>query len=144
MSNIQLLTVVELRRALIEDDDVSDLVGSRVYPLVVDMETWSDNSKLPFVVYSIASLQDASQFNEDYPADGLYQFSYQVAVYTLTYDGAHNLSWNVRKALESGNISGEGVKVDTVRFEGDGELFDDTSGMYVRTLAYTVYASGVE
>ncbi len=102
------------------DADVSALVGTRIFPNVAKNKT-----QFPFIIYDV----NGETPNDD--KDGVSSLdvdSVMVSCYSKTYAEASDLARKMRTALD--RISGTygGVVIQSIKYNGYNDLFDDDSG----------------
>jgi len=102
------------------DADVSALVGTRIFPNVAKNKT-----QFPFIIYDV----NGEIPNDD--KDGVSSLDIDgvmVSCYSKTYAEASDLARKMRTALD--RISGTygGVVIQSIKYNGYNDLFDDDSG----------------
>jgi len=96
---------------------LTDLVGTRIYPLVMP-----DKPQYPAVTFHVIASSSEKGSTSD-PA--MMKCIVQVTAWDKTLLGARTVADQIRKALDRyRNVTLNGVKVDDCIFEGDQDLYD--------------------
>ena len=104
---------------LVNDSDVNALVSGRILPNVARTTT-----AFPFIIYQVTG-QNPTQ-DKDGPST-LDTDSVMISIYSGTYAEATNLSNKVRIALERTSGTFNGVEVQSIKYDGYNDLFNDNS-----------------
>ena len=118
---------------LVNDSDVNALVNGRILPNVARTTT-----AFPFIIYQVTG-QNPEQ-DKDGPST-LDTDSVMVSIYSGTYAEATNLSNKVRIALERTSGTFNGVEVQSIKYDGYNDLFNDNSdgeGVFRKALDFDI------
>lgn len=107
-----------LRSILVADPDVAEIIGTRAYQMHLPRE-----STFPVVVYQMISrTQDAQT--------GIVQARMQYTCMATTWKGAADLADAVRCALHGYRGARDGARIEQVRYLGQHDDHDETTGIY--------------
>ena len=118
---------------LVNDSDVNALVSGRILPNVARTTT-----AFPFIIYQVTG-QNPEQ-DKDGPST-LDTDSVMVSIYSGTYSEATDLSNKVRIALERTSGTFNGVEVQSIKYDGFNDLFNDNSdgeGVFRKALDFDI------
>jgi hypothetical protein len=106
---------------LVNDTDVSALVGTRIFPNVAPQTT-----TFPFIIYDVTGVSPND--TKEGPST-LDTNDVMISCYSETYDEASDLAQKIRVAMDRIN---EGVyndeTIQSSQFQSYNDIFDDTSG----------------
>jgi len=106
---------------LVNDTDVSALVGTRIFPNVAPQTT-----TLPFIIYDVTGVSPND--TKEGPST-LDTNDVMISCYSETYSEASDLAQKIRVAMDRIN---EGVyndeTIQSSQFQSYNDIFDDTSG----------------
>ena len=106
---------------LVNDRDVSALVGTRIFPNVAPQTT-----TFPFIIYDVTGVSPND--TKEGPST-LDTNDVMISCYSETYDEASDLAQKIRVAMDRIN---EGVyndeTIQSSQFQSYNDIFDDTSG----------------
>jgi len=103
-------------KILKDNSDVNALVGTRIYPMVARQGT-----DFPFIIYDVLS-DDPTDYKEG--VSSLDTTSIMVSVYSETYSQAADLAKKVRTALDRQSGTIDGIKVQSIKYDGYNDFFD--------------------
>lgn len=122
-----------IQQRLIADSNVSSLISTRVYPLILP-----DESVLPSVTYQRISTV------RDYATTGpvsLSRIRLQIDTWSLTYAAAKQVDMAIRASLES--FSGtlpDGTVVSEIQVDSSQDLYESSARYYRVSTDFIVYA----
>ena len=132
-----------LYATLAADAAVSALVGTRIYPLMIPQQVYTESTKQPCLVYTLDGRARQVRFAG---TDTLVQGSLTVDCYARTYAAAQALADAVRALLEdySGTMTGTGSPISTnvvkkIFIDNELELMDIEPGLYRVSQSYTIW-----
>ena len=106
---------------LVNDSDVSALVGTRIFPNVAPQTT-----TFPFIIYDVTGVSPND--TKEGPST-LDTNDVMISCYSETYDEASDLAQKIRVAMDRIN---QGVyndeTIQSSQFQSYNDIFDDTSG----------------
>jgi hypothetical protein len=100
-----------LRNLVLAQSAISDLVGTRFYPIVA-----AQGAAFPHMVYSTVSTPRGLTYAG---ADGLAHPRWQVDVYSNDYDQAKLLAALVTQALHTTSGTYEGTRIDLIQLDNE-------------------------
>tara|TARA_R100001163_G_scaffold22987_1_gene19385 strand:+ start:1096 stop:1497 length:402 start_codon:yes stop_codon:yes gene_type:complete len=118
---------------LSNDAQVSALVGTRIFPNVTKVGT-----TFPFIIYDVEGetptdyKQGVSSLDTDIVT---------VSAYSITYTEASDLALKIRTALDRKSGTYGGIEVQSIKYDGYNDLFDDDSGdqgIYRKALDFNI------
>jgi len=119
---------------LVNDTDVSALVGTRIFPNVAPQTT-----TFPFIIYDVTGVSPND--TKEGPST-LDTNDVMISCYSETYDEASDLAQKIRVAMDRIN---EGVyndeTIQSSQFQSYNDIFDDTSsdaGIYRKALDFEI------
>ena len=115
------------------DSDVTDDVSTRIFPNVAPPKT-----TFPFIVYDVTS-DEPTDYKQG--VSSLDTNSVMVSVYAETYTKAADVATNVRTALDRTSGTYSVVVVQSIKFDGYNDSFDEDSGgrgIYRKALDFNV------
>ena len=121
-----------INRMLLNDSDVSTLVGTRIYP-----ERAPEGAAAPFIVYSVVSNQPSDTKNGT-PIDEAQLEVFSVA---KTYADTNSLADFVRTALDRQSVevvvNSDTIKVESVQYTNEVTEVDTDKNLFVAVQDYT-------
>jgi len=121
-----------INRMLLNDSDVSRLVGTRIYP-----ERAPEGAAAPFIVYSVVSNQPSDTKNST-PIDEAQLEVFSVA---KTYADTNSLADFVRTALDRQSVevvvNSKPIKVESVQYTNEVTEVDTDKNLFVAVQDYT-------
>jgi len=121
-----------INRMLLNDSDVSRLVGTRIYP-----ERAPEGAAAPFIVYSVVSNQPSDTKNGT-PIDEAQLEVFSVA---KTYADTNSLADFVRTALDRQSVevvvNSKPIKVESVQYTNEVTEVDTDKNLFVAVQDYT-------
>ncbi len=132
-----------LYRHLSQDAGVAALVSTRIYPLVIPQQVYTEATKQPCLVYTLDTNARHVRFSG---SDTLVRGILQVDCYSRSYSVAQDLAAEVRDALldYSGAMQANtspltSVPVQTIHLESETNLMDEEPGLYRVLQRYVVW-----
>lgn len=115
-----------VRSLLLEDEDVTEQVGEKIFPLVAPENTVGD-----FIVYS------RQRYTKKSTTIGVYEDECDVAIVGISdnYDNAIALASKIDNALTGQHVLAGGIKV-RINLKDSSEVFED--GKYIETLLFEI------
>lgn len=110
--------------------DVTDLVGTRVFPSLA-----SQGATMPFVTYEIMQITPSDE--KDGPSE-MDEVRVEVACFADRYSVAVDLGTKVRTALDRMALQGEGISIQSIRFHDVTDEMLDSPRRFVQVHDYTV------
>ena len=130
-------------RHLSTDAGVSALVGTRVYPLVVPQQVYTEATKQPCLVYTIDTDNRMVRFSG---SDSLTRGLLQVDCFARGYSQCQSLAVAVREALldfsgamQANTSPLSSVNVQRIFLDGETSLMDEEPGLYRMMQRYIVW-----
>ncbi len=126
-------TGLAIYNILANNAPVAALVGTRIFPNVTKVGT-----TFPFIIYDVESetptdyKQGVSSLDTDIVT---------VSAYSTTYTEASDLALKIRTALDRVSGTYGGVEVQSIKYDGYNDLFDDDSGnegIYRKALDFNI------
>ncbi|HIP35271.1 MAG TPA: DUF3168 domain-containing protein [Crocinitomix sp.] len=106
-------------KGLSEDTEVSNLVGTKVFPLIADQKT-----KLPFIVYRVSLLNSVTK-------DKAERFSVEILSFETSYNKSLALNEKAVNAIDNVDLAGINYKF----IKGSAEpLIDTDNRFYVKQI----------
>ena len=132
-----------LYATLAGDAAVSALVGTRIYPLMIPQQVYTESTKQPCIVYTLEGRSRQVRYSG---TDTLVRGNLAIDCYARTYAAAQALADAVRALLEdySGTMTGNGSPVSTnvvkkIFIDNELELVDVEPGLYRVGQSYTIW-----
>ena len=128
-------TEAALYAYLVAQSGLTDLVSTRIYPLVIEQ-----SASLPAIVYQRIASMPIHLSGDD---DNLRDVSMGVYCIAENYDEVKDVQEQVETALNnySGTMGGDGgVVVQRVFLENIGESFNDDMRVFIVELTYSIWA----
>ena len=110
--------------------DVTDLVGTRVFPSLA-----AQGATMPFVTYEIMQITPSDE--KDGPSE-MDEVRVEVACFADRYSVAVDLGTKVRTALDRMALQGDGISIQSIRFHDVTDEMLDSPRRFVQVHDYTV------
>lgn len=113
-----------------ESSDVTDLVGTRVFPALAAQE-----AEMPFITYELVQITPSDE--KDGPST-MDEVRVEVVCYAEKYSVAADLGTKVRTALDRMALQGDGISIQSIKFHDVTDEVLDSPRRYVQVHDYTV------
>lgn len=109
---------------------VTDLVGTRIFPALAAQE-----AAMPFITYEIMQITPSDE--KDGPST-LDEVRVEVIAYAATYSVAADLGAKIRTALDRMALQGDGIAIQSIRFQDVQDEVLDAPRRFLQVHDYTV------
>lgn len=113
-----------------ESSDVTDLVGTRVFPALAAQE-----AEMPFITYELVQITPSDE--KDGPST-MDEVRVEVVCYAEKYSVAVDLGTKVRTALDRMALQGDGISIQSIKFHDVTDEVLDSPRRFVQVHDYTV------
>jgi hypothetical protein len=123
-------TGLGIYQLLQESSDVTDLVGTRVFPALA-----AQQAEMPFITYELVQITPSDE--KDGPST-MDEVRVEVVCYAEKYSVAADLGTKVRTALDRMALQGDGISIQSIKFHDVTDEVLDSPRRYLQVHDYTV------